>query len=58
MFKNRLVLSTLALAIAASAALTTAGSAQADTPARPTASASSVIAPVINTVAPDDSCWD
>jgi hypothetical protein len=58
MFKNRLVLSTLALAIAASAALTTAGSAQADTPARASASASSVIAPVANTVAPDDSCWD
>jgi hypothetical protein len=58
MFKNRLVLSTLALAIAASAALTTAGSAQADTPAQATASASSVIAPVINTVAPGDSCWD
>jgi hypothetical protein len=58
MFKNRLVLSTLALAIAASAALTTAGSAQAATPGQATASASSVIATVVNTVAPNDSCWD
>jgi hypothetical protein len=59
MFKNRLVLSALALSIAAAAALTTAGPAQADTPAPvPVSAVSSVVAPVVNTVAPDDSCWD
>ncbi len=58
MFKNRLALSTVALAIAATAALTTAGSAQAATPTQATASASSVVAPVLHPVAPGDSCWD